>query len=346
MRILIYGAGAIGGYLGAVLSEAGLDVSLLARGATHAALAAGGIVLEQANGRRRRVPLRVLHADEVDGGYDLVLVTLKATQLAAAAPHIAATAGPDASIVMIQNGLPWWYFEQIDSPLHGTRLHSLDPDGALARGFELERVVGAVIYQPVTVRAPGHLLTPGTAPARLIIGEIDNRIRPRTERITDLLGTEGLEVSATSDIRREKWRKLLINLVWNPLCALTQSAPGHIAALPGGARLVGQLLQEATTVAAALSVQLDCDPERELQRVAGNFDQQPSMLQDLRAGRALETDAILNSVIEIADLVGVAVPTLRNIASCIALLDQRLREDAVAIRPIPLSHPEPSRCSP
>ena len=137
----------------------------------------------------------------------------------------------------------------------------------------------------------------------------------------------------TDDIRLAKWGKLISNLVWNPLCAITQSTSGHIVALAGGADLVRQLMREGEAVARAAGVPLTADIDGEFVRAHGNFSQQPSMMQDIRAGRPMEIDAILNAVIEMADLTGVAVPALRNIAACVSLLDQRVRGDGVAIVP-------------
>lgn len=335
MRVLVYGAGAIGSYLGGLLADAGVDVTLLARGAQHQTLSTEGLVLEWADERSRRIPVKTCRPGETEGCYDLVFVTLKAMQLAAAAPDIVATLSGQGSLVMIQNGLPWWYFDRVDSPWRGTRMPHVDPDGMLASSFDLDRVIGAVIYKPVTVTAPGRLFIPGVTADRLILGELDNRISSRVEQIAAMVSAAGLPAEVSTDIRTAKWRKLMVNLVWNPLCALTQSSPGHIAGFPAGAELVRAMMAEGAAVAASVGVTVEADPEAELRRIADNFSQQPSMLQDLRAGRPLEWDAILNAVIDIAAVTGVPVPTLKNIAACIGILDQRIRADGVAFQPIP-----------
>jgi 2-dehydropantoate 2-reductase len=335
MRVLVYGAGAIGAYLGGLLAEAGVDVTLLARGAQHQALSTEGLVLEWGDGRTRRIPVKVCRPGETDGQYELVFVTLKSMQLADAAPDIVATLSDNGSMMMIQNGLPWWYFDRVDSPWRSTRLPHADPDGRLAANFDLDCVVGAVIYKPVMVTAPGRLFMPRVTADRLILGEIDNRISSRVEQIAAIVSAAGLPTEVSTDIRTAKWRKLMVNLIWNPLCALTQSSPGHIAGFPAGAELVRTMMAEGAAVAASVGVAVEADPEAELRRIADNFSQQPSMLQDLRAGRPLEWDAILNTVIDIAAITGVPVPTLKNIAACIGILDQRIRMDGVAFQPIP-----------
>lgn len=334
MRVLIYGAGAIGGYLGALLSDCGADVTFIARGETLRALNERGVVVEWADGRSRLVPVKACQPGLSREKYDLVFVTLKSMQLADAASDIGACVAADGKIVMIQNGLPWWYFERIDSPWRGRAIPSLDPNSKLANSFDLDQVVGAVIYKPVTVLAPGRLFVPAVRADKLVIGSIDNSLDPALSQIASLVTNAGLPTEVTTDIRAAKWGKLLINLLWNPLCALTQSAPGHIASTAGGAALARAMLEEGAAVAHALGIAMDANADAELARVADNFTQQPSMLQDLRAGRALELDAILNSVIDLAAITGIEVPHLKTIAACVALLDQRVREQGFAIRAV------------
>ncbi len=334
MRTLIFGAGAIGSYLGGLLAGNGADVTLLARGAQYRALTDHGIQFEWADGRSKQVGVKTCEPGAAGSSYDLVICTLKSMQLAGAADEMMAALAPDGALVMIQNGLPWWYFDQVDSPWRGRQLASLDADGTLAKKIALDRVVGAVIYKPVTGKAPGHLFLPKTELDSLILGELDNRLSERTQRIATFLTAACMPTEVTADIRAAKWGKLLLNVLWNPLCTLTQSAPGRIAATAGGAELVRQLSRESAAVAASIGVVSELEVEAELRRVAGNFAQTPSMLQDLRAGRPLEWDAILNVIIEIAGLTGVAVPALRNVAACIGLLDQRVRTEGVAICPV------------
>jgi 2-dehydropantoate 2-reductase len=335
MRILVYGAGAIGGYLGALLAQRGEDVTLLARGATREALARDGLHVSWQDGRQLDVAVPTCEPGAAPGRFDLVVVTLKSMQLPGAAKDISATVTPDGAVVMVQNGLPWWYFDRAESPWAGTRLRSLDPDGTLAATLDLDRVVGAVIFKPVMVTAPGRLFVPRGKSDRLRIGEVDDRPSARLQRIAAVIGEAGLPVEIAADIRRAKWDKLLINLVWNPLCALTQSPSGYIAGTPAGAALARSMMAEGVAVARSVGMPADFDPDEELRRVHGNFTQQPSMLQDVRAGRPLEWQAILGVVIEIAALTGVPVPTLKTIAACVGQLDERIRADGVAFPPTP-----------
>jgi len=334
MRILIYGAGAIGGYLGALLQNADADVTLVARGSTLVALQSAGLRLHWAeDGRELNVKVKTSAPDAIEGQFDLVFVTLKSMQLASAAQSIVKAVRSNGSMVLVQNGLPWWYFERIDSPFRGTQLKSLDPTGELNRHIDLDKVVGAVIYKPAMTVEPGKIFLPDVKLNQLIVGEVDGSVSARLEQIVSIVSASGLPTIATADIRAEKWGKLMLNLIWNPLSALTQSPSGSIAAFGPAADLVRKMTAEGAAVAKSVGVPLSADAEAELRRVKGNFSQQPSMLQDVRAGRPLEWEAILGSVIEIAQLTKVEVPTLETIAACVGVLDQRIRSDGCAIRP-------------
>jgi len=335
MRILIYGAGAIGGYIGGLLAAAGKDVTLVARGAQHAALANSGLRLEgPQSGRPAPIKVVVCRPGEEKPPYDLIIVGLKSQQIAAVAPRLAALLAKDGALLMPQNGLPWWYFDQLESPHKGARLASLDPDGVLAKHLPLEAIIGAVIYKPVTVVAPGHLKMADLPTDHLDIGEVDDRRSPRVEALAALLTAAGLRTEVVPDIRKAKWVKLLINMVWNPLCAITQSAQGHIADHPRAEALVTGVMREGLAIAAAVGVKLDIDPAKMFANAKGKYDQQPSMLQDVRAGRALELDAIVNAVLEMGQLTKVPAPNLTVIAAVAGILSQRIADDGVAFRPV------------
>lgn len=321
MRILIYGAGAIGSDLGALLSASGEDVQLLARGAQLAALQANGVTVEHQGQPSVQVPVKALSAEECSGRFDLIFVTLKSTQLAAAAKSIVSLLAPDGVMVMIQNGLPWWYFDGVESAHQGARLTCLDPDGVLQREMPLSKVVGAVIYRPVTQTAPGKIFVPKVMPPKLQIGEVDNQLSKRIQSIADLVSRAGLPTEATQDIRRAKWQKLMMNLIWNPLSSITQSSPGYIVQSALASDMVGLMMQEGSAVARSVGIDIKVDPLAELERVRHNVAQQPSMLQDVRAGRPIEFDAIINVVVEMAQLTGLSVPTLKSVAAMLDVLN-------------------------
>ena len=295
---------------------------MLARGAQLAALQSAGVTVEQKGQPAQQVAVKAAPAEKCQGPYDLIFVTLKSTQLEAAAADIVSRLAPDGAMVMIQNGLPWWYFEGIDSPFAGAPLPCLDPNGVLRRLVPLARVVGAVIYRPVTQTAPGKIFLPQIMPPRLLIGEVDKRLSDRLRTIADLVSRAGLPTEPTADIRQAKWQKLMMNLIWNPLSTVTQSPPGHIVASPLAADMVRLMLGEGSAVARSVGVDIRADADAELERIRENFTQQPSMLQDIRAGRPIESDAIVNAVVDMARLTGVAVPTLKSVAALLDVLNR------------------------
>lgn len=334
MRLLVYGAGAIGGFFGAMLTEAGEDVTLVARGAQYDALAARGIILEGPRiNRPQPIKVHVVRPGEEKGPYDLIFVTLKAHQLAGAASHVRSLGGKNAWFVFPQNGLPWWYFDGIDTPFRGAKLKSLDPEGVLSRTFTAENLVCGIAFKPSTIVEPGRIRLADTDADSLTVGELDNRMSERIQTIAKIASHAGWPGKAVTDIRKAKWTKLLSNAIWNPLCSLTQSNPNDTASYAPTMEVAAQMIDEVIAVAAAVGVELDASAPALIAGAARRAPIPPSTLQDVRAGRAMELDAILNSVIEMGQLAGVATPALKVIAACANLLNQRITRDGVAIQP-------------
>ncbi|HET9664184.1 MAG TPA: 2-dehydropantoate 2-reductase [Burkholderiales bacterium] len=334
MKTLIYGAGAIGGYLGGILTLAGADVTLVARGAQHMALSTKGVRLEGAkSGRPDPIRVKVCKPGEENGTYDLVFIGLKAHHIAENAAHLARLLAPGGMLLFPQNGIPWWYFEKLDSPLRGTRLPSLDPDGVLAKTFPLDAVIGAVTNKPAELREPGRIRLADQASDRLVIGELDNKLTPRLEAVRALIEPAGWPVLITDEIRTFKWRKLLSNAVFNPLGALTQSSALQLVKFPGTRRLALETIREVCAVAASLGVVPDMDPEQMIAATEKRVEIPSSTLQDVRAGRQMELDALDNAVIDIARLTGVPTPNLEIVAACANMLNRRIVEDGWAFTP-------------
>jgi len=331
MKILIYGSGAIGSNLGGMLARRGEDVTLLARGAQLEALRSTGLMIERKNHPAETISVKALSAEDCHEKFDTIFVALKATQLDAAAADLMSKLAENGVLVMIQNGLPWWYFDNLDSQYAGSPIQCLDRQGVLRKLIPLDRIIGGVIYMPVSQMAPGRIFLPDIVVPKLLIGELNGTFTPRLRSIERLMNESGLITEAVVDIRKAKWQKVLINLVWNSLCAITQSAPGYIAENAYVADLVRDMIREAGSVAKAVGVELEIDPDKELQRVQGNYGQQPSMLQDVRAGKALENDAILGAVIEIAEITGVQVPALRVVGGLLAVINQTLIREKKSI---------------
>lgn len=338
MKVLVYGAGAIGGYLGAILTAAGEDVTLVARGVQYEALAARGIMLEgPRSGRPDPVRVRVCKPGEEKGPYDVIFVTLKSHQLAAAAQHLRGLVAKDGVFVFPQNGIPWWYFQGIESKFKGTLLKAVDPDGVLSRTFEPRQIIGGVSLKPADLVKPGHIRLVDSETEALVMGEIDNRITPRLEVLGAMLTRAGWTGRVVGDIRKAKWSKMLSNAVWNSLGAITQSTAKEVASFAGTQPLAVAVMREVMAVAAAVGTPLDGDPETLVATAAKRASIPSSTLQDVRAGRPLEMDAIVNVVLELGELTGVATPSLAVIAACVNLLNQRISVDDVAVKPVKLA---------
>ena len=311
MKICVYGAGAVGGLMAAWLSRAGHDVSVVARGAQLEAI--------------RRDGLRVRSKDKTDsfrikaeadtariGPQDYVLVTVKAQSLADVAGTIAPLLGNDTSIVTAMNGVPWWFLDM--------RLDSLDPGGALARGIPTERVVGCVIHLAASTPEPG--LISHNMGTRLILGEPGGRNTARTRRIAEALGAAGFEAVASDAIEKEFWVKLLGNVSFNPVSALTASTADRLIANDEVKAYMVEIMREVLAIGRAVGVDAGIDPEAriDMARSLGRF--KTSMLQDLEAGKALEIDGLLAGTLEIARKAGVRAPFTESLFGLIRVRAQ------------------------
>lgn len=337
MRILVFGAGAVGGYLGGILTVAGKDVTLVARGAQYEALSTKGLYLEgPKSGGHNPIKVQVCRPGEEKGPYDLVFVGLKSQQIAGNAAHLAGLLARGGSIIFAQNGINWWYFEKLDSPLKGTSLPSLDPEGVIKRTFPIDAVIGGVINKPADLYAPGRIRLADQASDRLVLGELDNRVTPRLKEIASVVESAGWTVLATDNVRLFKWRKQLSNAILNPFGAVTQSSARQIGAFPQARRAAKAMMDELVQVAAAVGVKLDMTADEMLDGTQKRVEIPSSTLQDARLGRELELGALTYAVIDIGRLTGVPTPNLEVVAAMAGLLSQRIVEDGVAFPPTPV----------
>jgi 2-dehydropantoate 2-reductase len=335
MRILVFGAGAVGGFVGGILTAAGVDVTLVARGAQYDALSKKGLVLEgPKSGRPGPLRVNVCRPGEEKPPYDVIFVGLKSQQLAAAAAHMVSLLARGGSIILGQNGLPYWYFEKLDSPLRGSRLTSVDPDGTLAKTIPIDSVIGGVINKPADLVEPGRIRLADQASDRLAIGELDNRITPRLKEIAAVIESAGWPVMVSDNIRLLKWRKQLSNAVLNPLAAITQATHRQIAEFEATRRYARLMMDEVLAVAASVGMKVGTHPDEMLDDVVKRVGIPSSTLQDVRAGRSLELDALTNAVIDIGRLTGVPTPNLEIVAACAGLLNRRITDDRVSFAPV------------
>jgi 2-dehydropantoate 2-reductase len=297
MKICVYGAGAIGGLMAAWLARAGHDVSLVARGAQLDAIRRDGLRVRSKSGTES-FKIKADADPKKLGAQDYVLVTVKAQSLTDVAASIAPLLGEQTSVVTAMNGVPWWFL--------GMRLKSLDPDGLLSRAIPTERVVGCVIHLAASNPEPG--LVSHNMGAKLILGEPGGENTARTRRIADALAAAGFEIVVSSTIEKEFWVKLLGNVSFNPVSALTVSTADRLIQNEEVKAYMVEIMREVLAIGRAVGVDANIDPEAriDMARVLGPF--KTSMLQDLEAGKRLEIDGLLAGTLEIARKAGVRAP--------------------------------------
>ncbi|HEV7915373.1 MAG TPA: 2-dehydropantoate 2-reductase [Albitalea sp.] len=338
MKVCVVGAGAIGGYLAARLALCGHEVCVSARGAHLQAIARDGLTLVDRDGAEQRTGR--LHASErlADlGRQDIVLLALKAHQIAAVAPDIAALLRDDTPIVAMQNGIPWWYFHRHGGALEGRRLETVDPGGTIAAHLPAAQVIGCVAFKAAEVLRPGVIGHTVTATDKFPLGEPDGQSTGRVLAVSRMLERAGVAAPVLADIRAEKWFKLLGNLAWNPICALTQATVIEVCESAEARALCLALMREATAVATALGVTLRATPEARMKRAAEVGAVRPSMLQDTQAGRRLEVEALVGAIVELARLTATPVPATEAVHACATLLSSVITTRAVRIVPQAIS---------
>ena len=320
MKIAVFGAGAIGGYLAVKLHQAGADVSVIARGPHLAAIRENGLTLHS-EGKTTTANLPCTDKPETAGLQDYVFVTLKATGLAPAAAGIASLMGPDTALVTAINGIPYWYFYGIDSPWRDRPIESVDPGGKLWEILPPRQAIGCIVYPAAEVVRPGYI--EHTYGNRFTLGEPDGSKSARVEALSQMLVQAGLKAPVRKNIRDEIWVKLWGNLAFNPMSALTASTLDRLAFTPDLRATARAMMEEAAQVAEALGVRFPIDVEKRIDGAGEVGAHKTSMLQDLERGRPIEIDALLGAVVELADLTGHKTPLLRAI---LALVRERARQ--------------------
>lgn len=323
MRITIVGAGAIGGYLGTRLALAGESVTFIARNRNLEAINANGFRLLLPDGTEQHTrALRAVRDPAEAGEQDAVLLTTKAHQVRELLPGLRALLGPQTSVVTMINGVPWWYFQRLGGPYDGRTLASVDPDGALAAGFEPERLIGAIVYPAAELVEPGVVrVVEGN---RFTLGELDGQRTPRIEALAKALMAAGFKAPVARDIRSEMWVKLWGNCSFNPISALTHATLEDICRFPPGRELVTRMMAEARSVGQALGVEFKLSLEQRIAGAEAVGAHKTSMLQDVEHGRPLELEALVGSVVELGRITGTPTPTIDAIYWATALLGKTL----------------------
>ena len=333
MKICVVGAGAIGGLLAVKLAQGGHEVSVVVRGANLEAVREHGMVLRQADGGESRAALRASDNIAELGPQDVVILAMKAHQLAPVAAQIPALLGPDTLIVTAQNGVPWWYFHKHGGPHEGQRVEAVDPGGMVSAALDVERVIGCIVYPACEMAAPG--VVQHIEGNRFSLGELDGQSTPRIQALAEAMRAVGFKTPVSADIRSELWVKLWGNLSFNPISALSHATLADICAFAPTRALAADMMREAQRVGEQLGVVFKVSLERRIDGAAAVGQHKTSMLQDLEAGRPLELAALVGSVLEMGRLTDTPTPTIAAVHALAALLAQSVQGQNGSLRIAP-----------
>jgi 2-dehydropantoate 2-reductase len=302
------------------LQRGGAEVHLIARNAHLRAMRENGVRVISARGDFVAYPNATDDPTEI-GPVDYVFLGLKAHSYPSCGPLVGPLLGEDTAVLAAQNGIPWWYFHELPGPYRGRRIEAVDPGGATSAVLSPERAIGCVVYPATTIEAPGvirHL--EGT---RFSIGEPAGGVSPRCVAFSDAMVAGGLKCPVEADLRDDIWVKLMGNIAFNPLSALTRATMAEMTAHPGTRELAAEMMRETAAIANAAGCTPSVSVEKRMAGAERVGHHKTSMLQDLEVGKVLELDAIMGAVVELADLTGVPAPTLRNVYAAVDLLARK-----------------------
>ncbi|HEX7641651.1 MAG TPA: 2-dehydropantoate 2-reductase [Burkholderiaceae bacterium] len=330
MKICVVGAGAIGGYLAVKLAGSGHDVSVILRGANLAAARENGLKLLMEDGSEHLA--RVQATDRIAdlGRQDIVILGMKAHQVAAVAADIPALLGPDSMIVTAQNGVPWWYFHKHGGPYEGRRVEAVDPGGAVSSRLDVEHIIGSIVYPACEMAAPGVIRH--IEGNRFTLGELDGADTPRIRILADALRQAGLKAPITSDIRSEIWIKLWGNLCFNPISALTHATLVDICEFGPSRELAARMMREGQEIGEKLGVNFKVSIDKRIAGAAAVGKHKTSMLQDIEMGRPIELEALVGSVIEMGRITNTPTPQIEAVYALAALLAKTVGEHKGKLR--------------
>jgi 2-dehydropantoate 2-reductase len=319
MKFLIAGAGAIGAYMGACMARAGQDVTLFARGPHLRAMQEHGVRVRSVDGDFEAHPKIAENLEKV-GPVDVAFLGVKAHGLTQLAPQLKPVLGPDTAVVGTQNGIPWWFFQGWGGEHQGMHLERVDPGGTIAAAIEPRRVLGSIVYFATDIVEPG--VVRHTEGNRISLGEPDSTRSDRSRQIAEALIAAGLRCPVTTRIRQEIWVKILGNVAFNPISALTGATLVKMARDPDVNAFVRRIMEETVAVGAKLGLEVPITID---QRIAGAEkvgEHKTSMLQDLEAGRPIELEAVVGAVVELGERLNVPMPHTRAVYACTKLLAQ------------------------
>ena len=322
MKIAVVGAGAIGGYLGGWLAAAGEDVTFIARGKNFEAISARGMTVGGEDGKTvHATNVRVFEKMADAGVQECVLLTVKAHQVGDVAADLRHLCNADTAIVTMQNGIPWWYFQK-HGEFDGRPVQASDPDGSIGKAVDPSRIIGSVVYPAAVLQSPGVVQV--VEGRRFTLGELDGSTTPRIERISAMLTKAGFKSPVTDDIRGEIWLKVLGNMSFNPISALTHATLADLLTYPPTRDLSIAMMREAEAIAIRLGVTMRVGIEKRIAGAEKVGAHKTSMLQDVEHGRALEHEALVGAVAELGRVVGIPTPHIDAVLACIRLLAKTL----------------------
>ncbi|MCC7417657.1 MAG: 2-dehydropantoate 2-reductase [Acidobacteria bacterium] len=330
MRVCVVGAGAIGGLVAAKLALGGNEVTVVDTGAHLEAIQRSGLTLEWHDGTVQTAKVRGVAKASEAGTQDLVVLAVKAHHLDKVAADIDSLLGPDTMVLTVQNGLPWWYFQKLGGKYDGRTLERLDPTGVLSKTIDAGRIIGCVVYPAAEVRAPGVIHH--VEGDRFPIGELDGAVTERVKRVHDMFVKSGLKSRVLPDIRSEIWLKAWGNLSFNPISALTHATLVDICQFPETRHLAAQMMEEAQTIAGKLGVTFRVTIDKRIAGAEAVGAHKTSMLQDVEAGRSLETEALVGSVLEMARATETPAPAIEAIYACVKLLNTVMAKEGAGVR--------------
>ncbi len=316
MKFCIYGAGAIGGYLGAELALSGNQVTLIARGPHLKAMQKNGLTLVK-EGESKTVEVSCTDDPTEAGPQDYVIITLKAHSVSGIVEQMLPLLGPDTPVVTAQNGIPWWYFHKLQGSWEGHQLESADPGGKIWKTLGPERAIGCVVYPSCEIVEPGVIRH--VQGKRFMLGEPDGTRSDRIMALSEALTPSGLKAPVRTKIRDDIWLKLWGNVSFNPVSVLTLATLEQITAHEGVRGVIRSMMTEAQSVAAQLGVQFPVDVDKRIGWAADVGAHKTSMLQDLEMSRPMEIDALVSTVAEMGHLVEVPTPTIDVVLSLVRL---------------------------
>jgi 2-dehydropantoate 2-reductase len=335
MKYCVVGAGSIGGFVGAKLALAGEDMTLVARGANLQAIRAHGMRVIMADGTEHIArDIRTVATPAEAGPQDVVILCMKAHQVAPVAKNIAALCHENTLIIPMQNGIPWWYFQRHGGEFEGRVVSSVDPEGTIAAAIDPRRIVGCVVYPACELAAPG--VVRHIEGDRFPLGELDGASSERANVVSASFARADLKAPILDNIRAEIWLKLWGNLTFNPISALTHSTLVDICQFPLTRELATDMMGEAQAVASRLGITFRVSLEKRIAGAERVGKHKTSMLQDVEGGRDPEIDALVGSVIEVGRIVGEPTPHIEAVYALVKLLARTMREEKIYVRAHPL----------